>query len=73
MNPFLLQSWGNKVQFLENDWNPADGDTHWEALGVIVVDPYLLDFIGPNVTESFVGRGRSVGSRLDKKLGWGTN
>ncbi len=48
----------NTVQFLQNDWNPADGDTHWEAVGVggmtISTDPYLMDFFGANVAGSFV-------------------
>ncbi|WP_143053104.1 hypothetical protein [Nitrosovibrio tenuis] len=47
----------NTVQFLQNDWNPADGDTHWEAIGVdgmwVGTDPYLLDFFGANVAGSF--------------------
>src|SRR5690348_7866438 len=47
----------NKAQFLQNDWNPADGDTHWEAVAagyMNVLDPYLLDFIGANVGGNFV-------------------
>lgn len=47
----------DKAQFLQNDWNPADGDTHWEAVAagyMNVLDPYLLDFIGVNVGGNFV-------------------
>src|SRR4051794_5816187 len=48
----------NTVQFLQNDWNPADGDTYWQTVvpdGMwISTDPYLLDFFGANVAGSFV-------------------
>src|SRR5690242_13207175 len=47
----------NTVQFLQNDWNPQDGDTHWEAIGVenmsIATDPSLLDFFGLYIAGSF--------------------
>ena len=47
----------NTVQFLQNDWNPADGDTHWQTVvsdGMWVsTDPYLLDFYGATVAGTF--------------------
>jgi hypothetical protein len=40
----------NVVQFLQNDWNPADGDTHWQTVVPdnmsVATDPSLLDFYG---------------------------
>jgi hypothetical protein len=47
----------NTVQFLQNDWNPQDGDTRWGAIGVenmsIATDPSLLDFFGLYIAGSF--------------------
>ena len=47
----------NTAQFLQNDWNPADGDTHWQTVvsdGMWVsTDPYLLDFYGATVAGTF--------------------
>jgi hypothetical protein len=40
--------------FLQNDWNPANGNTHWGALAVSQsTDPIPTDYSGPNVAGSF--------------------
>src|SRR5690242_4683168 len=48
----------NAVQFLQNDWNPADGDTHWQTVAPdsmsVATDPSLLDFFGATVAGSFI-------------------
>jgi hypothetical protein len=44
----------NAVLFLQNDWNPADGNTYWEAINVLnSTDPIPTDFNGVNVAGSF--------------------
>ncbi|AKH36850.1 MULTISPECIES: hypothetical protein [Nitrosomonas] len=47
----------NTVQYLQNDWNPADGDTHWGDIKTdnmsTSTDPYLLDFFGAYVVGDF--------------------
>ncbi|MBA4143411.1 MAG: hypothetical protein H0X43_10520 [Nitrosospira sp.] len=44
----------NSVLFLQNDWNPANGNTYWGALEVSQsTDPGPTDFSGPNVAGSF--------------------
>lgn len=48
----------NAVQFLQNDWNPPDGDTHWQTVVPdnmsVATDPSLLDFYGAIVAGTFV-------------------
>ena len=47
----------NTVQYLQNDWNPSDGDTHWGALEIKNMSDlvaFLLDFYGPYVAGSFI-------------------
>ncbi|SDZ20875.1 hypothetical protein [Nitrosomonas sp. Nm58] len=44
----------NSVLFLQNDWNPADGNTYWGAIDVLnSTDPVPTDFYGVNVAGSF--------------------
>ncbi|HET7060901.1 MAG TPA: hypothetical protein VFI43_01845 [Nitrosospira sp.] len=56
----VLQDIGspNSVQFLQNDWNPADGDTHWQTVAPdsmsVATDPSVLDFNGAIVAGTFV-------------------
>lgn len=54
-----LKSFGstNTVQYLQNDWNPADEDTYWgiveAAYNNNATDIYNLDFFGAYVAGSF--------------------
>ena len=50
----------NSALFLQNDWNPANGNTFWGPVGVSQsTDPGPTDFAGANLTASF-----SVGADL---------
>jgi hypothetical protein len=50
----------NSVLFLQNDWNPANGNAYWGAIGVSQsTDPVPTDFAGANVAGTF-----SVGEDL---------
>lgn len=45
----------NSALFLQNDWNPADGNTYWEAVNLLnSTDPIPTDFHGVNVAGSFL-------------------
>ena len=43
--------------YLQNDWNPNDGDTHWEAIGrggmLDTSNPLLIDFYGQSASGTF--------------------